>query len=121
MLHIKISPRLFVEEWWLERLEAGTQLSGGAEALTDELRGPGPWFRTVSIGALYEDYRAAVVKRHSRAYDLVSRTGFAMILRSLLPRDTETIYARINTPDGQVRKRCIRFKDLKAYLRAIAA
>jgi len=111
----RIVNKTFVQKWWDGRVRAGSQLSRAAKA--GDARGEGPWYRTVSIGALYADYRRFESSIFGRGDDEchLSRTGFMMVLRSVLPEDIETIYARIQTPEGQIRQRCLRFRPLAAY------
>lgn len=111
--------RWFVEEWWSERVVAGSQI-----AIPDgETRGEKPWKRTVSIDALHRDFERFMYghpKAHRLGTDL-TKSGFMMILRNILPDDTETIYARFDMAGQTRRLRAIRFKDLSAYKARAAA
>lgn len=106
-----ISKRPFIVAWWVERVRAGRQLTID----TEEKRGPGPWYRTISIAALHDDFvQFARYRFGPMVADSVSIVGFAMILRGVMP-EVDITYARINTPAGQVRKRCVRFKNWEHY------
>jgi len=120
--------RLFVEEWWDERVKAGSQVNLATtddKALGVDYRGFGPWYRTISIASLYADFQRfkwSHPKAHRLQEDLTC-SGFMMIFRSLLPEDgLETLYARITREDGtKIRCRAVRFKDHDYYLRRVMA
>lgn len=108
-----------VREWWEDRVKLGTQLADPSP--DDFTRGESMWFRTVAIQSLYRDFDKWLVgynaERH-RFSGQISRSGFMMILRNVIPGKLETVYAR--TGDGG-RKRCLRFLDVERYRGKIAA
>ena len=87
-----------VARWWEDAVARGSQLNYGSHQQRIDYKGEGPWYRQVSVIALYSDYLLSP----NRAYDDVTRSEFTHALRAILRLNTVYSFVRFRNEQGQI-------------------